>query len=68
MSESEIEKLRLRAQSLDAEAARLNVYFRGPMAREKAIETAQAAQAAWAEWRAAVGPERLEEELRDSYF
>lgn len=68
MGEAEIESLRLRAVALDAEAARLNVYFRGPMAREKAIETATAAQAAWEAWRSAVGPESLEEELRDSYF
>ncbi len=68
MGEAEIEKLRLRAVALDAEAARLNTFFRGPMAREKAIETAQAAQAAWSAWREAMGPERLEEEDRESYF
>jgi hypothetical protein len=68
MGEAEIEKLRLRAQRLDAEAARINVYFRGPMAREKAVAAATAAQAAWAAWREAVGPEHLEEELRESYF
>jgi len=68
MSETEIEKLRRRAAALDFEAARLNTFFRGPMAREKAIETAQAAQAAWDAWREAMGPERLKEEDRDSYF
>ena len=68
MGEAEIEKLRLRAVALEVVAAGLNVYFRGPMAREKAIEAATAAQAAWDEWRAAVGPEGLEEEDRESYF
>ena len=68
MGEAEIEKLRLRAVALDAEAARLNVYFRGPMAREKAAEAAEAAEAAWTEWREAMGPERLEAEDRESYF
>ncbi len=68
MGEAEIEKLRRRAAALDAEAARINTFFRGPMAREKAIEVATAAQAAWAAWREAVGPERLAEEDRESYF
>ncbi len=68
MGEAEIEKLRLRAVALDAEASRLNTFFRGPMAREKAAAVATAAQAAWAEWREAMGPERLAEEDRESYF
>ncbi len=68
MGEAEIEKLRRRAAALDAEAARINTFFRGPMAREKAAEVATAAQAAWAAWREAMGPERLAEEDRESYF
>ena len=68
MGEAEIEKLRRRAEALDFEAARLNTFFRGPVAREKAIEAATAAQAAWDAWREAMGPERLEEEDRESYF
>jgi len=63
MGEAEIEKLRLRAQGRSADANQYAADFARGLEDRSAVRQAYSrANAAWADWRRAMGPERLRQE------